>query len=322
MSEQVTVGMPVYRGEQFVVEAVESVLAQTHRDWKVIFSIDGQDPACEEICSRYLTDPRFQLFVQPERVGWLRNIGWLQQQADGEFWCYLQQDDLIDPTYFEALIDHARRWPSAAVVYCDIETFGDRTQNFALPSVVGSAFARQLSLLTDHFAGVAFRGLTRVAALRETGGGIVANDAEDFAAESVWSATMATWGDLHQVPVTLYRKRYHAENVHSEWVAWDRPRRTNAWVAHCHDVLQVAVSVEASQPERWLLWFATLIRLTASRATGFLPWAELTDRERVAMIDELLARIQRLGRIDLPVLLSATWAEIRRRSLELAAAGT
>ena len=316
MTAQVTIGVPVFRGERFLGEAVDSILAQTHRDWRVVFSVDGPDPACEQVCERYLRDTRFSLSVQPERLGWVRNIDWLQHQADSEFWYYHQQDDLVEPTYLEALIDQASRWPSAAVVYSDMSTFGDRDLPFAAPSIVGSPFARQLSLLTDHFAGVAFRGLTRVQALRDTGGGLVENDRDNFAAETVWIATMATWGDLIRVPVTLYRKRYHADNTHAAWLAWDRLQRTQAWVAHCHDLTEVALRVAEQQSECWLMWMAIIARLTSSRATQYLPWAQLTKAERVGMIDALMDRLRLLDRIDLPGRLAASWGDIRRRTLE------
>jgi glycosyltransferase involved in cell wall biosynthesis len=320
MSAQVTIGVPVFRGERFLGEAVDSILAQTHRDWQVVFSVDGPDPECEQMCEQYLRDPRFSLSVQPERLGWVRNIDWLQQQADSEFWYYHQQDDLVEPTFLDVLIDEARRWPDAAVVYCDMDGFGARDLRFARPSLVGSPVARQLSMLTDQFAGVAFRGLTRVTAIRDTGGGMVRNDAGDFAADTVWIATMATWGDLIRVPTTLYHKRYHDENVHSVWMAWNRNQRVEAWIVHCHDLLEVSTRVPAQRSERWLLWLATVIRLTTSRATPYLPWAELTDGDRVAMTDDLLDRIRLLGRIDLPDLLDTTWPDIRRRSIEFAIA--
>jgi len=318
MSELVTIGVPVFHGAEFLDETVESILAQTHSDWECIFSVDGPDPVCEELCGKYLVDPRFRLSVQPQRVGWLQNIGWLQQQAKGEFWCYQQQDDLLDPMYIEVLLGHARAWPGAAVVYCDIETFGNREMRFVRPSVVGSPIGRFLSILTDQFAGVAFRGLTRVTALRDTGGGIVENDVENFAAETVWIGTMATWGELIHVPETLYRKRYHDRNVHSLWMEWEIEERSVAWVAHCHDLLEVATRISAHQSERWMLWFATLIRLTSSRATPYLPWSEFTPSDRIALIDALLARAHDLQRIELPTWLSAASDEIRDRSIVFA----
>ena len=318
MTAVVTIGVPVYRGEKHLTQALESIQAQTCDDWQVVISIDGPDPVCERICSGYLGDPRFVVSIRPQRLGWARNIEWLQQQADGEFWYYHQQDDLVDPTYLDVLIETARGSPDTAVVYADIETFGTRETTFTQQSVIGRPLDRQLALLGGHFAGVAFRGLTRVAALRDTGGGIVPNDRDDFAVDVVWMAVMATWGDLIRVPTTLYRKRYHEHNSHGDWLSWDRPARREAWVAHCHDMLEVATRVPAGDQERWDLWQATLMRLTASTATAYLPWAELTIEERTGMIDGLLARTNRLGRVDLVTLLGCEMDEIRNRSIELA----
>jgi glycosyltransferase involved in cell wall biosynthesis len=64
MTGHVTIGIPVYRGERFVAETVDTVVAQTYRDWDVVFSVDGPDPASEAVCGRYLDDPRFRLVVQ------------------------------------------------------------------------------------------------------------------------------------------------------------------------------------------------------------------------------------------------------------------
>jgi glycosyltransferase involved in cell wall biosynthesis len=317
----VTIGVPVYRGDEFLDEAVQSIRSQTHDHWQVVLSVDGPDPVCEELCRGYLDDPRFRLIVQPERLGWVRNIAWLQEQAVGEFWYYHQQDDLVDPTYLEVLVDEARRRPDAAVVFCDMATFGERTSSFTSPSVVGNPLARQLSMLIDHFAGVPFRGLTRVEALRQTGGGLSRNDVEDFAAETVWCSVMASWGDLIRVPSTLYRKRYHPGNVHASWREWDHTRRVRAWVAHCHDMLEVAMRISATRPERWLLWSATLTRLTSSRATGYLDWAALDDTARIDLIDMLITRARELDRVPLERCLGGTWEEIHRRSIEFASTG-
>ena len=74
MSEHVTIGVPVYRGERWLEETLHSVQQQSHRDLDVIMSIDGPDPVCEAICERFLTDSRFRLVVQPVRLGWNGNV--------------------------------------------------------------------------------------------------------------------------------------------------------------------------------------------------------------------------------------------------------
>jgi glycosyltransferase involved in cell wall biosynthesis len=316
MTAQVTIGVPVFGGERYLAETVSSIIAQTHEDWEVVFSIDGPDPVCEAICRSYLDDSRFSVSIQPERLGWVKNIAWLQQQATGEFWYYHQQDDLVVPRYLQVLISEARRNPGAAVVFCDMATFGERDSRFITSSIVGSPLVRQMGMLLDHFAGIPFRGLTRVQALRDTGGGLSSNDMDDFAAETVWAAVMATWGDLIRVPLTLYRKRYHGNNVHSEWHTWDLERRKRAWVVHCHDMLDVALRVVNGASDAWLVWYAVLIRLTASRATQYIQWSRLSNGDRAELVDRLVTHVRQMDRIRLSCQLGEPWHRIRRQSMK------
>src|SRR5215813_12101835 len=120
----VTFGVPVYRGELFLEETLQSIQQQTHRDFEVIISLDGPQPAAEALCQPFLRDSRFRLVTQPERLGWVGNLNWLMAQVATPYWCYQQQDDLLDPRYLEILVDYARHAPEAAVVYCDMEAFG------------------------------------------------------------------------------------------------------------------------------------------------------------------------------------------------------
>ena len=300
MTGHVTIGVPVYRGERFVAEAVDTVLAQTYDDWDVVFSVDGPDPGSEAVCRRYLDDPRFRLVVQPERLGWVRNIAWLQEQATAEFWVYLQQDDLLDPTYLSALMQEADRSPDAAVVYCDIQCFGTRTMRFVRPSILGSPVARMLSLLTDHFAGVAFRGLTRV---RRTQGDRRWTGRQRRRGLRRRSRLDRRDGELGRTDpragVRCTRSGTTTIRSTRQWGEWDLSKRRRAWTAHCHDILAVAMALP-SRPTRALAALVGDDR-AAHRIAGHAlpPWDEFTDADRVALVDDLIDRIVRLDRIDL-----------------------
>ena len=97
MRPLVSIGVPIYRGERFLAETLHCIEAQTYRDFCVLMSLDGPDPACEAICRPFLDDSRFRLVVQPRRLGWVGHFNWLLSQAEGDFWYYHQQDDLTDP---------------------------------------------------------------------------------------------------------------------------------------------------------------------------------------------------------------------------------
>jgi GT2 family glycosyltransferase len=316
MGPRVTVGVPVYRGELFVSDALRSIQNQTYKEFEVIISLDGPDPVCEELCRRFLDDPRFTLVVQPTRLGWVGNLNWLMSQATGDFWYFHQQDDLTADNYIESLMEHARRHPAAALVYCDVVPFGRVEGHFTqAPSVMGATpYMRQMTLLHEHFPAFAFRGLTRDDALRKAGG-IPTNDFKDFGVDVAWLAAIALSGELHRVPMELYRKRYHGSNTQSTWWAWPTEMRLQAWCRHCVNMLEQALRVEGTVQELRLLWLAALERLSSPQAAGyFLRVAELTPAERVSMFDSFMARARASAVHDIPVLLDADWDEIHRWS--------
>ncbi len=175
------------------------------------------------------------------------------ERNEGQFWYYHQQDDLVDTDYVSILLDHARAKPEAAVVYSDIQCFGDNSGYLAQTSVLGSAAIRELILLLDHHAAVAFRGLTRQDALQQTRG-VRENGAENFSADTVWMAAATRAGELHRVPHALYRKRYHRDNVHTKWALWPLEKRLRAWQVHCRDMYLEASGAEANLTERRLIW--------------------------------------------------------------------
>lgn len=307
----ITVGVPVYRGEQFLEETLHSIQAQTHRAIEVIISFDGPEPETEKLCAPFLKDSRFRSIVQPARRGWVGNINWLMAQIATPYWCYQQQDDLIDPRYLEVLLDYAQRTPEAAVVYCDMVAFGQMSWKCAQPSVTGSPAARQLALLYEHYPAVAFRGLTRSEALRHAGG-IPTNELDNCSVETTWMSAVARWGELQRVPGELYHKRFHDDNTSVKYARWPAEKRARAWIVHCADMLEQAVLVEATTQERRLLWLAAVARLVSARtAFSHFSVATLAAGERVALLNGFLNYIQTTRRLDIPGWLEADWAEIQ-----------
>ena len=125
-------------------------------------------PGARKRCAApFLSDPRFRLIVQPCRLGWVGNINWLMSQVATPCWCYQQQDDLLDPPLSRRAARRTRRdAPEAAVVYCDIEAFGEYSSDDR-PVVRYRQPPRRASsrFCTNIMPAVAFRGLTRAEAL-------------------------------------------------------------------------------------------------------------------------------------------------------------
>lgn len=309
MLGRVTIGVPVYRGKLFIEESLNSILNQTYEDFDVIISVDETDPDSEEICSKFLKDSRFRMVVQPHRLGWMSNTNWLMSQVQTEFWHLQEQDDIIEPTFLATLIEYACKHPNVAAVFGDVRTFGSTDIQITMSSVIGSAVMRQMKLIYEHFQGVAPLGLIRTEALRLSGG-LPPNEFENFAADTVLMAGLARWGELHRVPLELYRKRIHGDNTVLTWFKWPRDKHFAAWPRHCLSMLEQALLIAATPQDGRLLWLALIERLVSPRTAGyFLPIAELTVAERTDMLDSFLKRA-RTSSLDIPEVLDAAWDEI------------
>ncbi|MBO4939129.1 MAG: glycosyltransferase [Oscillospiraceae bacterium] len=88
--------IPVYRVERYLHECVDSVLAQSFRDFEVILVDDGSPDRCPGICDAYAENDSRVRVIHKENGGLsdARNAG--VRQARGEYLMFLDSDDYWD----------------------------------------------------------------------------------------------------------------------------------------------------------------------------------------------------------------------------------
>lgn len=301
----VTICIPVWNAAGFVAETLVSVLAQQGVAMRVLISIDGADEASRAACLPFLSDSRVSLVMRPTRLGWVRNTAALLDlatESGADYACIQPHDDIMEAGYLSSLLEVAQAEPSAAMVYSDILAFGDAQGHLRQPSVTGSPLARMTALLLDHFNAVAFRGLTRMSALKAVEP-MTGNATNDFAVDAIWMTRLATQGDLVCLPRPLYRKRYHAGNTHTAWTHWPREQRIAAWTRHCIDMLREAATIATDAAAIAMLTEAARIRLfsTGGRPTEFRQAiGPFTAQERAAIMREFNAAAFRLRPAERP----------------------
>lgn len=106
---RLTVGMPVYNGEEFIGEALDAVLAQTYTDFELLIADNASDDATPDIIAEYAAaDPRIRHVRHDRNLGSAGNHNHLLHAADTELFKWAAADDLHAPTHFErsiALLD-------------------------------------------------------------------------------------------------------------------------------------------------------------------------------------------------------------------------
>jgi glycosyltransferase involved in cell wall biosynthesis len=114
---KISVIMPVYNGEKYVRQSINSLLAQTCADWELIVVNDGSRDRTPEILSAY-TDARIQVYHQANAgEAAARNKG--LDLARGEYISFLDADDLYLPNALQDLADYMDTHPEFGVVFSD-----------------------------------------------------------------------------------------------------------------------------------------------------------------------------------------------------------
>ena len=102
---KVSIGMPVYNGEKYIREALDSVLAQTYTDFELVISDNASTDGTEAICREYMSkDTRIEYIKQPINVGACNNFNYLLEHARGDYFTWLAHDDYLDSSFLEVIV--------------------------------------------------------------------------------------------------------------------------------------------------------------------------------------------------------------------------
>ncbi len=118
MNETVSIIVPVYNAEKYIVETIEHVAAQTYTDWELLLVVDGCGDASAQVIREYQRsrgDGRLRLLVQEENVGAARARNKGLWEANGRYIAYVDADDLWMPEKLEKQLQYMREKQAAFV---------------------------------------------------------------------------------------------------------------------------------------------------------------------------------------------------------------
>jgi glycosyltransferase involved in cell wall biosynthesis len=121
----VSVVVPAYNAQDTILDAIDSALSQTWDRLEVLVVDDGStDRTADVVRDRFHDDERVRLFAVPhEGRSAARNRG--VQEAGGDYFQFLDADDLLVPTKIEVQVAVLQKDPLLAVAYGDVECFAD-----------------------------------------------------------------------------------------------------------------------------------------------------------------------------------------------------
>lgn len=118
---RVSIGFPVYNGEKYMDEALDSVLAQTFEDFELIIVDNASTDRTPEISRVYAArDDRVRYHRNDRNLGQSANINRTIRLSTGSYYRQMHDDDRLHPGCLAACVDVLDRDPS--VVVCHTET--------------------------------------------------------------------------------------------------------------------------------------------------------------------------------------------------------
>jgi glycosyltransferase involved in cell wall biosynthesis len=122
---KVSIGMPVYNGEEFIREALDSLLAQTFDDFELIISDNNSSDLTQEICLEYATkDNRIKYIRQSQNVGAILNFNAVLQKASGLYFMWAADDDFWRPSFIEKCLNFLEQNQDYNIVFSKYDVLG------------------------------------------------------------------------------------------------------------------------------------------------------------------------------------------------------
>lgn len=129
---EITVIVPVYKVEPYLVQCIDSILAQTFSDFEVILVDDGSPDRCGEICEAYqLKDKRISV-IHKKNGGLSDARNTALDRMKGRYVTFVDSDDYIAPKMLENTYRLIKQYNADIVMnaYYNVDRDGRKIKNY------------------------------------------------------------------------------------------------------------------------------------------------------------------------------------------------
>lgn len=239
---RVSIGLPVFNGENYLAETLDSILAQTFTDFELIISDNASTDRTEAICREYAaSDRRIRLVRNTTNLGAARNYNRVFELAQGEYFKWNGHDDPIAPVFLERCVEVLDRDPGIILCFARNRAIDEHGEDHEVSALTARTFVPKPQLaspaahvrfyhavVADHPQGAIF-GLIRRSVLAQT-----ALIGSYRSSDLTLLGELALRGRFHQVPEPLQCRRFHAQQGRNVYKTaqlrevWFDPNRSQA----------------------------------------------------------------------------------------------
>jgi glycosyltransferase involved in cell wall biosynthesis len=207
---RVSIGLPVFNGDNYLAQALDSLLAQTYPNFELIISDNASADRTQEICKIYAArDQRIRYYRNEMNLGAARNYNQVFELSSGEYFKWACHDDICAPEFLERCVEVLDREPNVILCYPRtniIDEHGKLIDRYSDCFSFDSPWPHQRfhSVFTAIRMLNPIAGVIRADMLKRTR--LIANYP---GSDAVLLAELSLLGEFHEIPEYLFYRRIH-----------------------------------------------------------------------------------------------------------------
>lgn len=223
---RLSLGMPVYNGENFIGRALDTLLAQTFQDFEIVICDNASSDRTEEICRGYAErDGRIRYYRNESNIGAAPNFNRVFELSTAPYFRWAPHDDAYEPTCLERCVEVLDDNPDVVLCYTDVAVVDEDDARFWIDEATGSYrnaagvrfFDDRPGLCESVEPDVRFRDVLKDVSACQQLLGVVRRDAlmktglfrSYYGTDKVILAELALLGRFFQIEEPLFLKRVH-----------------------------------------------------------------------------------------------------------------
>lgn len=297
---QITIGMPVRNGGHQIRAAIDSLLAQTHRNIRLIISDNCSTDDTLATCREYAAkDPRVVVHAQETNLGICGNFRFVLMQAETPYFMWACHDDIWAPEFIERNLKNLSAHPTAvastsrvAMVAAD----GSRELSNGTYALEEKDRVERLVRFFWNPGEVSrFYGLYRTEPLKRS----FPDDIDVFGYDWIVMALNLLEGEHLELPEILLAREDHSEDHYHRTLVRKEPRRLYRWLPH---LPMTEVLRRKLPPEVWKACRSRIIRRNAIQGLMYAKYRLPIMAPLVKALSSLeRARLRHRGRASMGV---------------------
>lgn len=227
-SPRVSIGLIVFNGENYLQDAIQSLLNQTYSDFELIISDNGSTDSTENICRAFAKqDMRIRYYREDINHGATWNHNRVISLATGEFFKLAAHDDICEPRFIEMCVTALDQNQNVVLAFTDAKLLRHNNKScMQLYRHKPQTDSADTSIRFSDMTMGNFQGFQVFGCIRRS----VLNNIKPFgaykSADRLFMAELSLHGEFAKIEQYLFLYRLHAEQS-IQMV--DKPQEYTSW---------------------------------------------------------------------------------------------